>query len=202
MISANVNKSWVPGVITAFAASLCCITPFIAFLGGISSIASSFAWIEPARPYLIGLTVVVFAFAWYQQLSKKAKTVECDCEAKPASFWQSKKFLLIITVLSAVLIAFPYYSSFLYGSPKQSAVPVSQQSNIQWAKFTVKGMGCADCTRHIDGELSKMPGVMKATTSFEKATTTVGYDPKKTSADSLKKKIDQIGYRATITQTK
>lgn len=202
MISTNANKSWVTGLIAALAASLCCITPVIAFFGGISGIAASFAWIEPARPYLIGFTVLIFAFAWYRQLSKKRKADDCDCEVKPTSFLQSKKFLLIVTVLSAVLIAFPYYSSFLYGSPKQSVIPANQVSNIKWTKFVVNGMGCADCTKHIDGELSGVPGVIKATTSFEKTITTVGYDPKKTSADSLKNKIDRIGYRATIIQTK
>lgn len=202
MISTNVNKSWVPGLIAAFAASLCCITPLIGFLGGISSIASSFAWIEPARPYLIGLTVIAFAFAWYQQLKKKSQVNDCECEVKSASFLQSKKFLLIATVLSAALVTFPYYSSVLYGAPKQTSAQTIQTSSVKWVQFTVKGMGCADCTRHIDGVLSKVPGVVKATTSFEKAQTTVGYDPKRISADSMKNIIDQIGYRATITATK
>ena len=73
---------------------------------------------------------------------------------------------------------------------------------MKWVEFTVKGMGCADCTKHIDGELSKLPGVVKVSTSFEKAQTSITYDPKKMSADSLKNKINQIGYRATITPTK
>ncbi len=202
MISTNANKSWVPGLIAALAASLCCITPVIAFLGGIGSIALSFAWIEPARPYLVSFTIIVFAFAWYKQLSQKSKADDCGCEVKAVSFWQSKKFLLIVTVLSAVLITLPYYSCYLYGSPRQSVITANQTSNIKWVKFAVKGMGCADCTRHIDGELSNIPGVIKANTSFEKATTTVGFDPKKTSPDSLKNKINQIGYRATIIQAK
>jgi mercuric ion transport protein len=58
-------------------------------------------------------------------------------------------------------------------------------------------MGCADCTKHIDGVLSRVPGVVKVSTSFEKAQTSVTYDPQKTSADSLKNKISQIGYQVT-----
>ena len=38
------------GVLSAIAASLCCIAPVIALLAGGSSIAASFSWIEPARP--------------------------------------------------------------------------------------------------------------------------------------------------------
>jgi mercuric ion transport protein len=52
------------GVLSTFAASLCCITPVIALLAGSSSIAANFSWMEPARPYLIGLSIAVLAFAW------------------------------------------------------------------------------------------------------------------------------------------
>jgi len=82
------------GVLTAIAASLCCITPGIALLAGSSSIAANFSWIEPARPYLIGLSIAVLAFAWYLKL-KPAKTndMDCNCEtAKKSSFLQSKTF--------------------------------------------------------------------------------------------------------------
>lgn len=196
MITTNANKSWIPGLFAALASSLCCITPIVALLGGVGGLASSFSWIEPARPYLIGFTVLVFAFVWYQHLNQKAQTNHC-CEVKSVSFWQSKKLLLIVTMLSAILIAFPYYSSVLYGSPKQSSAITLQQSDLKWVQLTVKGMGCADCTKHIDGVLSKVSGVVKVSTSFEKAQTSVNYDPKKTSADSLKNKITRIGYQVT-----
>jgi mercuric ion transport protein len=59
------------GLLSAIAASLCCITPVIALIAGTSGIAASFSWIEPARPFLIGLTGVVLGFAWYQKLKPK-----------------------------------------------------------------------------------------------------------------------------------
>jgi mercuric ion transport protein len=199
----NSNKTWISGLIAALAASLCCIAPLIAVLGGISGIASAFSWVEPFRPYLTGFTIVVFAFAWYQQLRKKNVLPEnCECNGKREPFLKSQKFLLAVTLLSALLIAFPYYSSGLYGSPKQSAAAVIQQSNLKLVQLTVKGMGCADCTRHIDGAISKVPGVVNVNTSFEKAQTTVSYDPQKTSADSLKSRINQIGYHVTAVQIK
>ncbi|GAC1313926.1 MAG: hypothetical protein NVSMB24_37870 [Mucilaginibacter sp.] len=203
MISTKFNKSWMPGVIAAFAASLCCITPAIALMGGISGIALSFTWIQPARPYLMGFTLLFFAFAWYQQLRKNTTADDdCSCEFKPVSFFQSQRFLVVVTLISVIVITFPYYSSVLYAAPKQTATTTTQQSNFKWVQFTVKGMGCADCTRHIDGTLSKVPGVVNVSTSFEKAQTTIGYDPKKTSADSLKNKIIQIGYKAVILKIK
>ena len=90
------------GVLTAIAASLCCITPVLALVAGSSGIASSFSWMEPARPYLIGFTVLVLGFAWYQKLKPRtAEEIECDCEEdeKP-SFWQSRNFLGIVTVFA------------------------------------------------------------------------------------------------------
>ena len=44
-------------VLTALAASICCITPVLAVLAGTTGLASTFSWIEPFRPYLIGFTV-------------------------------------------------------------------------------------------------------------------------------------------------
>ena len=59
------------GVLSAIAASLCCITPVIALLAGSSSVAANFSWIEPARPYLIVVSIAVLAFAWYLRLNQK-----------------------------------------------------------------------------------------------------------------------------------
>ena len=65
------------GVLSAVAASLCCITPVLALISGASGVASTFSWMEPARPYLIGITVLVLGFAWYQKLKPRtAKEIQ------------------------------------------------------------------------------------------------------------------------------
>lgn len=69
------------GLLTAIAASLCCITPILALIAGASGLASTFSWLEPFRPYFIGLTVLVIGFAWYQKLRPK-KQMECNCETE------------------------------------------------------------------------------------------------------------------------
>src|SRR5680860_502226 len=66
-------------VLTALAASVCCITPVLAVLAGTTGVVSTFSWIEPFRPYLIGLTVLVLAFAWYQKFKPKTEA-EIDCD--------------------------------------------------------------------------------------------------------------------------
>ena len=65
------------GLLTAIAASLCCITPVLALIAGTSGLASTFSWLEPFRPYFIGLTILVLGFAWYQKLKHK-KQIDCN----------------------------------------------------------------------------------------------------------------------------
>lgn len=194
------SKSWIAGIFTALAASLCCITPVLALLGSAGGLASSFSWIEPYRPYLIVLTMVVFAFAWYQKLRPK-KQADCECEEDGTpSFWQSKTFLAVITVIAALLIAFPYYANLFYPKPQETKIIVVDKSTIQQAVFTIKGMTCESCTEHVNSEIGKITGVIEFQTSYEKASSTVKFDNSKISVDSIAAAINKTGY-SVVSQT-
>lgn len=191
------SKSWIAGIFAAIAASLCCITPVLAFIGGASGFASSFSWIEPYRPYLIGATVLIFTFAWYQKL-KPQKQIDCDCETdNKKSFWQSKLFLGIVTMIAALLIAFPYYAKVFYPKPQQTKVIVVDKNNIQTVQLNISGMDCEGCTAHINSELSKVNGVIEANTSYKNANAIVKFDNSKISVDSIKNVVNAIGYKVT-----
>ena len=100
------SKTWIAGLQTAIATSLCCITPVLALFSGATGIASTFSWLDPYRPYLIGLTVAVLVFAWYQKLKPKNAEIDCACEVEEkSSFRHSKRFLGIVTVLAILLLA-------------------------------------------------------------------------------------------------
>lgn len=194
-ITTKNSKSFIAGLLTATAASLCCITPVLALLGGASGLASSFSWIEPFRPYLIGLTVLVFAFAWYQKL-KPQKQVDCDCETdNKKSFWQSKSFLGIVTVFAGLLISFPYYAKVFYPKPQEIKAVVVDKTNIQQAVFKIKGMTCESCTQHVNTEISKVKGIVEFQTSYENSNSTVKFDNSKTSIDSIAAAIHSTGYK-------
>jgi mercuric ion transport protein len=194
------NKGWVTGLFAALAASLCCITPVLVLLGGASGLASSFSWIEPFRPYFIGLTILVFAFAWLQKL-RPQKQLDCDCEVdNKKSFWQSKAFLGIVTVVSAVLITFPYYAKAFYPKPQDTKVIVVDKINIHQAVFKIKGMTCETCTEHVNSEISKVKGIISFETSYEKANSVVKFDNSKTSIDSIAAAISSTGYKV-VSQT-
>src|SRR3972149_7146049 len=95
-------------IVTALLASLCCITPVLAVLGGLGGIATTFTFLEPLRAFLIGLTVIVLGIAFYKAYKpKKATDIDCVCEVdEKHKFINSKKFLWIITAVSALLITF------------------------------------------------------------------------------------------------
>lgn len=191
------TKSWIAGILAAVAASLCCITPLLALLGGASGLASSFSWIEPYRPFLIGLTVTIFAFAWYQKL-KPVKKMDCDCETDTKKkFWQSKQFLILVTVVAGLLIAFPYYGKIFYPKPQETKVIIVEQNNIRQAAFKIKGMTCESCTAHVNSEISKVDGVIDFQTSYEKANSTVKFDNNKTTIEQIAAAIKNTGYKIT-----
>lgn len=183
------------GILSAIAASLCCITPVIALLAGSSSIAANFAWIEPARPYLIGLSIVALAFAWYAKL-KPAKTneMDCNCEAtKKVSFLQSKTFLSIVTVFAILMMVFPLYAKIL--TPKTEVHPAIVVADYkQQAKFTIQGMSCAGCELEVNNELSKINGVIAFKTSYEDKNSLVTFDKSKVDVKTIEEAISKTGY--------
>lgn len=184
------------GVLSAIAASLCCITPVVALLAGSSSIAANFAWIEPARPYLIGLSITVLGFAWYLKL-KPAKTnnMECNCEtSKKAFFFQSRTFLAIVTVFTFLMMTFPLYAKVFYPKPKMKTVVVGAASDKQQVKFTILGMTCAGCEEHVNNELAKVSGVIAYKTSYAAKSSLVTYFPSKVDAKAIQAAINKTGY--------
>ena len=184
------------GILSAIAASLCCITPVIALLAGSSSIAANFAWIEPARPYLIGLSIAVLALAWYLKL-KPAKTnnMDCNCETtKKASFLQSKTFLSVVTLFAIVMMTFPLYAKMFYPKPKVQAVTIAAVDIKQQVKFTIQGMTCAGCEEHVNNELSKVNGVLVYKTSYANKSSLVTFDGSKVDVKTMEAAINKTGY--------
>jgi copper ion binding protein len=182
------------GLFAAIAASSCCIPPVIALFAGIGGSASALSFMEPFRPYLIGLAVIAIGYAWYHYLKpKKADDCACETDAKPKWF-QTKGFLIGITLFAAVSIAFPYYSPIFYPDNKKEVVIVSE-SNIHTVNFDVKGMTCASCEEHVKHAVNELEGIVNVEASFESAKAEVKYDETKTSKDAIEKAINATGYK-------
>lgn len=197
------------GISAAIAASLCCITPVLALLGGISGIAASFSWIDPYRPYLVGVTVLVFGFAWYQKLKPREKEeIDCDCETDdlPAgkagnkSFLQSKTFLGIITVFAALMVSFPHYAHIFYPKSPVANVVIVKENNIQQVELKISGMTCQSCSDHVNHALDGVPGVLEHNTSYEQGTSLVTFDRSKATEQALVDAVNATGYKVTETK--
>ncbi|NOX47760.1 MAG: mercuric transport protein MerTP [Chlorobi bacterium] len=186
------------GIITAIAASLCCITPVLALISGASGIASSFSWMDAYRPYLIGMTVLVLGFAWYQKLKPRSEEeIQCDCETdERPSFWQSRKFLGIVTVFAVLMMAFPYYSPVFYPDNKKEVVYVNT-SDIVTMDMDIEGMTCAACDSHVTHAAYEVDGVLDALADHKTGKATVKFDKSKTSEEAIIKSIDATSYKVS-----
>jgi copper ion binding protein len=182
------------GLFAAIAASSCCIPPVIALIAGVGGSASALSWMEPFRPYLIGLAVVAIGYAWYNYYKLK-NTDDCDCEIDEKPRWfQTKGFLIGITLFAAISISFPYYSHIFYPNNEKEVVIVNQ-SNIQTVNFDVKGMTCASCEQHVTHAVNELEGIVNVAASYEKANAKVEFDNTKTTKEDIEKAINSTGYK-------
>ena len=185
-------------ILSAIAASLCCITPVIALLAGSSSLAANFSWIQPARPYLIAVSIAVLAVAWYLKLkSLKTNDRDCNCEtAEKTSFLQSKTFLGIVTVFAILMMTFPSYAKIFYPKPRvQAAAAIAPVDNKQQVNFMIQGMSCASCELEVNNELSKVNGVLDYKTSYATKSSVVSFDKSKVDVKTIAAAINKTGYR-------
>lgn len=178
------------GLLAALAASLCCITPLLAILGGLGGVASAFSWLEPLRPYLVALTVGVLGFAWHRQLTPAPVAADsCGCAEPVKKSWlQSRGFLATVTVLAGLLLAFPYYGAHLY--PAAAGNP-----SWQTVSYRIGGMTCEACARHVEHDVQQLPGVQRVRVSYDQGVAQVRFDPAVTPAAQVKEAINGTGYK-------
>ena len=203
------KERWAMGgaVLTAFAASLCCVGPllFIALGLGAFSAASIF---ESMRPWLLGVTAVFLAIGFYRAYFKPAQACAPGeaCATKPvnragrAGLW----------IASALVLAFalsPYYIGSLaarmttraatsntatMGAENREAAASAEAAHVT---FTVEGMTCTSCETTLRLALERATGVQRAEVSYKNGEAVVEYDPKLTAPDKLRATIDETGYQ-------
>lgn len=186
------------GLLSALAASLCCIAPVLALVSGASGVASTFLWMEPFRPYLIGITLSVLAFAWYQKLKPKIKEeMDCNCDDYgKLPFLQTKRFLGLVTVFAVLMLAFPHYSRIFYPDNKKEVI-IMDSSNVQNVSFNIKGMTCSSCEEHVNHAVNELEGIADIKSSYEKGNAKVKFDKSETNIEEIEKAINSAGYKVT-----
>lgn len=182
------------GVVAAIAASSCCIPPVIAAIAGAGGASSSLSWMEPYRPYLIGLAILAIGYAWYSHL--KPKTVDdCGCEIEKPKWYQTRTFLVSMTLFAALSISFPYYSGIFF--PDNAKVVVADEANIEKLEVKIDGMTCDACQNHVNHAVNDLKGIVSIETSYNKGNSIIEYDKTKTNQDEIKKTVESTGYTAT-----
>jgi copper chaperone CopZ len=95
--------------------------------------------------------------------------------------------------------AFPYYSGpvaeFLLSNDSVRAASRPAKPAVAHATFGIDGMDCAACARAVESKLKAVPGVRKATVSYERKRADVEYDPGSAKQPQLEKAIEDAGYR-------
>ncbi len=64
--------------------------------------------------------------------------------------------------------------------------------------FSIKGMHCASCVLALEGSLSKVPGVSRASVNLATEKATVDYDPAQVTNEHLASAVANVGYQARI----
>ena len=199
------NKALGAGIISAFAASLCCITPLIAMIAGIGGISSTFSFMEPLRPYLMALTVGALGFAWYKHIQISRNEIECACEddeMEKKSFLNTRGFLVSVTIVSVLLMSVPYYSGLLISDETPKVIYVNT-SNVQEVDYDVEGMTCRACEIHVSKSAKMVEGVISAESDYKTGIVHVKFDTSKTNNDEIIKSIEkETGYEISGVEVK
>jgi len=64
------------------------------------------------------------------------------------------------------------------------------------ATIKVNGMSCGGCKQNVEKAAGKVPGVISAEASLEKAELTVEFDEKKASLADIRAAVVEAGYKA------
>ncbi|MPY89478.1 MAG: mercury transporter MerT [Luteitalea sp.] len=102
-------KTVVATVVTAIAASACCIGPVLLSLVGAGALGAAATRLEPWRPVLLGLTAVLLGAAFVVTYRRSGEACAADGTCTPAATRRVKILLWVITILVIAVAAFPYY---------------------------------------------------------------------------------------------
>lgn len=186
------------GILAAIAASSCCLPPLITALAGVGGVSSSLSWIEPLRPYLIGLAVIAIGYAWFVHLKSK-KQDDCGCSVEKPKWYQTRAFLVGMTVFAFLSISFPYYSGYFFPDNAKGTV-IENIENIETVEVTIEGMTCDACQKHVDYSVNELDGIVDVKTSYDLENSIIQFDNTKTSQKEITEAINSTGY--TVTEIK
>jgi copper chaperone CopZ len=143
-----------------------------------------------------GLLGLGFYFAYGRRKEQCAPGSVC---AIPTTKRRGRVTLWIATAAVVLFAAFPYYSGpvagFLLSNDSVGAASRPTKPAVEHVIFGIDGMDCAACARAVESKLKAVPGVRKATVSYEQRRAEVEYDPGSARRPQMEKAIEDAGYR-------
>ena len=190
------RQNWlgVAAVVSAAAASLCCIGPAIFLALGLGG-SGAFAVFEQYRPLLMGATALILGAAFYFTYRKQEVACEDGTCKMGSGSPKAKAALWSITVLAAAFMTAPYWLAALNRRGEPPAVALAAGS-YQTVHLGVKGMTCNACAVSIEKALRKVPGVKAAVVDFDKNEAQVTVAAKGFDTLALVKAVESTGYKA------
>jgi mercuric ion transport protein len=107
------KAAWV-SVVTAVAASVCCIGPVVAVTLGASALTAVSIRFEPYRPVFLTLTVALLGFAFYRVYRPANEVCAADSACPPAGNRRARLLVWFAAVVVLLFVTFPYYVEYLF----------------------------------------------------------------------------------------
>ena len=221
----NPHKTWLAGVVAiaaAILASACCWLP-LAFLTFSISAAGLARFVVGARWVFVVIAVAALGLGFYMSYRRKAACTPGEPCAPSGLARFNRVMLWVFAVLVLAFATFPYYSGPLLravgaggknasvnsSSPAKAVAKApsattmaadttgAAMTQFRLYAYQIKGMDCQECADGLQAVIAKMPGVKKATVSYQHGAAQVqaaaGFDPQ-----SVAKRISGIGYKTTL----
>ena len=182
-------------VISAIAASLCCVGPIALFLAGATGVAAATLFARFRMP-LLDVTIILLGCAWYLAL----RTPRAQCCGNPAipRFDRLRKIVLCVaTAFVIVMIAFPlWFPSFAL-----DAHPVKTPGDARFATLhaRIPSMDCPACAIPIRMKLYQQTGIKSVAVTFKSKEVEVRYDPAQVSSEQIVSNLDETGFKVKST---
>lgn len=83
-----------------------------------------------------------------------------------------------------------------------SSSPLVASESDETVKFEVAEMTCATCPIAVKKAMQRVDGVIDVEVSYEDKTAVVTFDPKQTTPDEIGQASTDVGFPATVTESK
>ena len=182
------------GMLSALAASVCCLGPVLLVVLGLGSLGFG-ALLGRYHLWFIGAALVLLTYAWRTYLKKAQR-----CRTEACEMVQGKTTRTTLLLASIVVGVFVSLNVYTYAGQRGEVsqprmAPVTD--GLTAVVIPVEGMTCFTCELSVESGVKKLPGVVSVDAKTSERAAHVSYDPTKVTLDAIIAAINKTGYTAT-----